>query len=122
MTFPETITIRFNPPSLFSHEHARTFYLLWRCTHIVGQGFDEVARDVGSHIAATKIETGFDLAECMAKVDGHNRHQFNQLGDRATWPEWGDAALPYFTGQKSIGCRVEIPSRIAATKPPSGDL
>lgn len=93
---------------IFLDDTARTFYLAWRCCHITSQYFVPDVQAISKRIRETQPKTAADLVACFRGVSfGH--FDFT----RPDIETWSRAALPFFTGERKIGYRIEMDERKA---------
>ena len=82
---------------------ATKLYLLWRQNHIVSQYFSIQVLETAARIAGKAPQTAEELVSCFRT--GSTSYDFVH-GDVERFCE---RALPYFTGELSIGFRIESP-------------
>ena len=100
--FPAVIKIGFDPPAaIFVDDTARTFYLLWRCCHLVGEGFEVAVLVTSRLIDQYRPVTASQLVKLVSR--GDTGKPYTEFGSFGSYDEWCEQALPYFTGEKTIG-------------------
>lgn len=95
-----TIQLGFDPVEHFGYwwandDEARTLWLLWRPGHIVSEGFETYCCHIADVIRRNKPKTPMELIKCFPALS-----DYWTPGDVE---RFATGALPYFTGEKSIG-------------------
>jgi len=107
--FCEEMVLYFNPADcddpitavVFRLPVARTLYLLWRQGHIVSQHFSLAVLEIAYRIVETHPPTVEQLAACF-RIGTYTPDFI-----RPDVQRFCERALPYFTGELTMGFRVE---------------